>query len=184
MRSLPSILTRRPNARALIVGGNEVSYGTRLPGGKTYKDQMLAELSDSLDLTRVHFLGKVPYPTFLGVLQISRAHIYLTYPFVLSWSMLEAMSAGCLVIGSRTQPVEEVIRHEDNGLLVDFFDTAAIADAAVDALANPAAYRAHRQRARRTIIDNYDLRSLALPAQLKLLKEAIEPAGPYLWKRA
>ena len=184
MKSLPSILTRRPNARVLVVGGNEVSYGQRLPAGKTFKDQMLAELGDSLDLTRVHFLGKVPYPTFLGILQISRAHIYLTYPFVLSWSMLEAMSAGCLVIGSKTQPVEEVIRHQDNGLLVDFFDTQAIADAAVDALANPSAYRLHRQRARRTIIDNYDLRTLALPAQMKLLKEATEPTGAYLWKRA
>ena len=184
MKSLPSILTRRPNARVLIVGGNEVSYGTRLPGGKTYKEQMLTELGDSLDLTRVHFLGKVPYPTFLGILQISRAHLYLTYPFVLSWSMLEAMSAGCLVIGSKTQPVQEVIRHQDNGLLVDFFDTEAIADVSVDALANPGAYKAHRQRARRTIIDNYDLRNLALPAQLKLLKEAVEPAGPYLWRRA
>ena len=184
MRSLPSILTKRPNARVLIVGGNEVSYGTRLPGGKTFKDQMLAELGDALDLSRIHFLGKVPYPTFLGILQISRAHIYLTYPFVLSWSMLEAMSAGCLVIGSKTQPVEEVIQHQDNGLLVDFFDTNAVADAAVDALANPGAYRTHRQRARQTIIDNYDLRSLALPAQLKLLREATESAAPYLWKRA
>ena len=184
MKSLPSILTRRPNARVLIVGGNEVSYGARLPGGKTFKEQMLGELGDSLDLSRIHFLGKVPYPTFLGILQISRAHIYLTYPFVLSWSMLEAMSAGCLVIGSKTQPVEEVIRHQDNGLLVDFFDTQALADAAVDALANPGAYRVLRQRARRSIIDNYDLQTLALPAQLKLLKEAVEPAGPYLWKRA
>ena len=184
MRSLPSILTRRPNARALIVGGDEVSYGTRLPGGKTYKEQMLAELGDSLDLSRVHFLGKVPYPKFLAILQISRAHIYLTYPFVLSWSMLEAMSSGCLVIGSKTQPVEEVIRHQDNGLLVDFFDTEAIAATAVDALANPGAYRVHRQHARRTIIDQYDLRNLALPAQLKLLKEATEPAGSYLWRRA
>ena len=183
MRSLPSILTRRPNARVLIVGGNEVSYGPRLPAGKTFKEQMLAELGDSLDLSRVHFLGKVPYPTFLGILQISRAHIYLTYPFVLSWSMLEAMSAGCLVIGSKTQPVEEIIQHQDNGLLVDFFDTQAIADAAVDALANPGAYRTIRQRARRTIIDNYDLHTVSLPAQMKLLKEAIEPAGRYLWKR-
>lgn len=77
MRSLPSILTRRPNARVLIVGGNEVSYGPRLSAGKTFKEQMLAELGDSLDLSRIHFLGKVPYPTFLGILQISRAHIYL-----------------------------------------------------------------------------------------------------------
>jgi len=184
MRSLPLILARRPNAHVVVVGGDEVSYGTRLPAGKTYKQEMLKELGDSLDLTRVHFLGKVPYPTFLTVLQVSRVHVYLTYPFVLSWSMLEAMSAGCLVIGSKTPPVEEVIHHQDNGLLVDFFDVQAIADAAVDALANPTAYRSLRERARRTTIDNYDLRTLALPAQLRLLKEAAEPDAPYLWKRA
>ncbi len=84
MKSLPLILQRRPNAHVIVVGGDEVSYGTRLPAGKTYKQKMLKELGDSLDLTRVHFLGKVPYPTFLTVLQISRAHLYLTYPFVLS----------------------------------------------------------------------------------------------------
>jgi glycosyltransferase involved in cell wall biosynthesis len=143
---------------------------------------MLEELGDSLDLTRMHFLGKVPYNTFLTVLQISRAHVYLTYPFVLSWSMLEAMSAGCLIVGSKTPPVEEVIRHQDNGLLVDFFDVAAIAAAAVEALANPEAYRAIRQRARRTVIETYDLRSLALPAQLRLVLEAAQPASPFLWK--
>ena len=184
MRSLPLILARRPNAHVVVVGGDEVSYGTRLPAGKTYKQEMLKELGDSLDVTRVHFLGRVPYPTFLTVLQVSRVHVYLTYPFVLSWSMLEAMSAGCLVIGSKTPPVEEVIHHQDNGLLVDFFDVQALADAAVDALANPTAYRSLRERARRTTIDNYDLRTLALPAQLRLLKEAAEPEAPYLWKRA
>jgi glycosyltransferase involved in cell wall biosynthesis len=184
MKGLPSILTRRPNAQVLIVGGDDVSYGSRLAAGKSYKQQILQELGDSLDLTRVHFLGKVPYPTFLTVLQISRAHIYLTYPFVLSWSMLEAMSAGCLVIGSKTPPVEEVIVHQDNGLLVDFFDVQSVADTAVDALANPAAYRSLRERARRTIIDRYDLRTLALPAQLRLLKEATECDASYVWKRA
>ena len=184
MRSLPPILSRRPKAQVVIVGGDEVSYGTRLPDGKTYREEMLKELEDSLDLSRVHFLGRVPYPTFLTVLQVSRVHVYLTYPFVLSWSMLEALSAGCLVVGSRTPPVEEVLRHRENGLLVDFFDTAAIADTVVDALANPGAYRSIRERARRTVIEGYDLHTLALPAQLKLVREAAEPQGPYLWKGA
>jgi glycosyltransferase involved in cell wall biosynthesis len=183
MKSLPLILARRPKAHVLIIGGDEVSYGIRLPAGKTYKQEMLKELGDSLDLSRVHFMGKVPYPVFLTVLQISRVHLYLTYPFVLSWSMLESMSAGCLVVGSKTPPVEEVLRHQDNGLLVDFFDVEAIAATVVDGLANPGAYRALRQRARRTVIDGFDLRSLALPAQLRLLREVTEPAGPYLWKR-
>ena len=184
MHSLPTILSQRPKAQVVIVGGDEVSYGTRLPDGKTYREEMLKELEDSLDLGRVHFLGRVPYPTFLTVLQVSRVHVYLTYPFVLSWSMLEALSAGCLVVGSRTPPVEEVLRHRENGLLVDFFDTAAIADAVVDALANPEAYRSIRERARRTVIEGYDLHTLALPAQLKLVREAAEPQGPYLWKGA
>jgi glycosyltransferase involved in cell wall biosynthesis len=184
MRSLPTILSRRPKAEVVIVGGDEVSYGMRLPGGRTYREEMLKEFGESLDLRRVHFLGRVPYPTFLTVLQISRAHVYLTYPFVLSWSMLEALSAGCLVIGSRTPPVEEVVRHRENGLLVDFFDTAAIADAVVDALSNPDAYRTLREQARRTVIEGYDLHTLALPAQLKLVREAAEPRGPFLWKGA
>ena len=184
MRSLPAILSRRPNAHVVIVGGDGVSYGMRLPEGKTYREEMLKELGDSLDLSRVHFMGRVPYSTFLTVLQISRAHVYLTYPFVLSWSMLEALSAGCLVIGSKTAPVEEVLRHKENGLLVDFFDTAGITDTVVDALANPGAYQAIRERARRSIIEGYDLHTLALPAQLKLVREAAEPHGPYLWKSA
>src|SRR6185312_4325157 len=115
MRSLPAILSRHPKAHVVIIGGDEVSYGMRLPDGKTYREEILNELGDSLDLSRVHFLGRVPYPTFLTVLQISRVHVYLTYPFVLSWSMLEALSAGCLVVGSRTPPVEEVLRHRENG---------------------------------------------------------------------
>lgn len=184
MRSLPAILSRRPKAQVVIVGGDDVSYGTRLPDGKTYRQEMLKELGDSLDLSRLHFLGRVPYATFLTVLQISRAHVYLTYPFVLSWSMLEALSAGCLVVGSRTPPVEEVLRHRENGLLVDFFDTAAIADTVVDALSNPETCRPLRERARRTVVEEYDLHTLALPAQLKLVREAAEPRGPYLWKGA
>jgi glycosyltransferase involved in cell wall biosynthesis len=184
MRSLPAILSRRPKAHMVIVGGDEVSYGIRLSEGKTYREKMLKELGDSLDVNRVHFLGRVPYPTFLNILQVSRAHVYLTYPFVLSWSMLEALSAGCLVIGSRTAPVEEVLRHRENGILVDFFDTAGIADAVVDALAHPEAYRSLRERARRTVIEGYDLHTLALPAQLKLVREAAEPDGPYLWRKS
>jgi glycosyltransferase involved in cell wall biosynthesis len=184
MKALPAILERRPQAQVLIVGGDDVSYGQRLPPGKTYREELIKELGDSLDLSRVHFLGKVPYPIFLKVLQISRAHVYLTYPFVLSWSMLEAMSAGCLVIGSRTPPVQEVLRHQDNGLLVDFFAISEIADAIVDALANPSAYQAVRARARRTVIDGYDLQSVTLPAQLRLLREVSETSQPYLWTGA
>jgi glycosyltransferase involved in cell wall biosynthesis len=169
MRSLPRILSARPNARVLIVGGNDVSYGARLPNGQTFRQQMLAELDGSIDLSRVHFLGKIPYTGFIKVLQISRVHVYLTYPFVLSWSMLEAMAAGCLIVGSRTQPVEEVIHHGGNGLLVDFFSPDQIADRVTEALEDPKSFASLRSNARQTIIDRFDLSSICLPAHLRLL---------------
>jgi glycosyltransferase involved in cell wall biosynthesis len=169
MRSLPAILARRPNARVVIVGGDEVSYGARLPPGRTFRQDSLNELKDSIDLSRVHFLGKVPYSTFLKVLQISRVHVYLTYPFVLSWSMLEAMSAGCFVVGSRTQPVEEVIRDCGNGVLVDFFSPTEIADRVVEALEDRHGHNSMRANARQTIVDEYDLKTVCLPAHLQLV---------------
>lgn len=169
MRSLPKILAARPNARVLIVGGDEVSYGPKLPKGQSYRQKMLAELAGTLDTNRIFFLGKIPHSGFLKVLQISRVHVYLTYPFVLSWSMLEAMSAGCLVVGSRTPPVEEVIHHGGNGLLVDFFSPEQIADRVIEALEDPKSFASLRSNARQTIVDRYDLRSICLPAHLRLL---------------
>jgi glycosyltransferase involved in cell wall biosynthesis len=177
MRSLPKVLTARPKARVIIVGGDEVSYGARLPNGETFRQKMLAELDGSLDLSRVHFLGKIPYAGFIKVLQISRAHVYLTYPFVLSWSMLEAMAAGCLVVGSRTQPVEEVIQHAANGLLVDFFSAEQIADRLIDALEDSKSFASLRQNARQTIVDRFDLKSICLPAHLRLLNMLVPREG-------
>jgi len=169
MRALPKILAARPQAQVLIVGGDEVSYGAKLPPGQTFRQKLLDELGDSLDLSRVHFLGKIPYPAFVKVLQVSRAHVYLTYPFVLSWSMLEAMSAGCLLIGSRTAPVEEVIHPGGNGLLVDFFSSDDIADRAIQALEDGRSFESLRRNARQTVIERYDLHTRCLPAHLRLL---------------
>lgn len=173
MRALPGVLDRRPNAHVLIVGGDEISYGPRLPAGSTHKELMLTELGSSLDLRRVHFLGKLPYSSYLQVLQISRVHVYLTYPFVLSWSMLEAMSAGCLVLGSRTPPVEEVIRDGENGWLVDFFSPAQIASRIIAALEDARAHADVRIRARRSVIERFDLRSVCLPAQLLMVNRIV-----------
>jgi glycosyltransferase involved in cell wall biosynthesis len=174
MRSLPAILEQRPHARVLVVGGDETSYGYRLPNGQTHRQRMLDELGSSLDLKRVHFLGKVPYPTFLQILQVSRVHVYLTYPFVLSWSMLEAMSAGCLLVASKTAPVEEVIRDGENGFLVDFFSPAEISERVVAALeAGRNGHAGIRQNARRTIVEKFDLRTVCLPAQLGLLGKVL-----------
>ena len=171
MRSLPRVLSARPNAQVLIVGGDEVSYGAPLADGITYRQHLLDELGDSLDTSRVHFLGKVPYPMFLKVLQVSRVHVYLTYPFVLSWSMLEAMAAGCTVVGSRTAPVEELIRDGENGLLVDFFKPDEIADKVLSVLSSPDAFGNLRENARRTVVENYDLKRICLPAQLQLIED-------------
>jgi glycosyltransferase involved in cell wall biosynthesis len=171
MRSLPLILARRPKAQVVIVGGDEVSYGRRPRDDKTYREQLLEELGDGLDYSRVHFLGRVPYPTFRTVLQVSRAHVYLTYPFVLSWSMLEAMAAQCLVIASMTAPVQEVIRNGENGLLVDFFSPNELADRVVAALEDPEALAPIRRRARETIVANYDLNTKCLPEQMRLVEE-------------
>jgi glycosyltransferase involved in cell wall biosynthesis len=177
MRSLPAILARCPRAHVLIVGGDEVSYGTRLPSGQTFRQNSLNELQGGLDLSRIHFLGRVPYPIYLKVLQVSRVHVYLTYPFVLSWSMLEAMSAGCLVVGSRTAPVAEVIRDRSNGLLVDFFSPAEIAERVLEALEDPHAHDSMRANARRTVVRDFDLRTVCLPAHLRLIGSLTLPGS-------
>ncbi len=169
MRALPEIQKRRPNAVVLIVGGDEISYGKRLPQGETWRQRMLAEVGDRLDMRRVRFVGRVPYNDFLAMLQVSAVHVYLTYPFVLSWSMLEAMSAGCLVVGSATPPVEEVISDGDNGLLVDFFSPQAIADAIDRVLSHPDRMADIRRRARQTVIERYDLGGVCLPRHVALV---------------
>jgi glycosyltransferase involved in cell wall biosynthesis len=174
MRAIPEIQKRRPKARIVIVGGDEVSYSPRLPAGETYRSRLLRELDGRIDLSRVHFLGRIPYAQYLSLLRHSSVHVYLTYPFVLSWSLLEAMSAGCLVVGSKTPPVEEVIRDGENGLLVDFFSTEAIAAKVDEALSGN--FQGMRERARRTIVENYDLKRICLPAQLALV-EALKRQG-------
>jgi glycosyltransferase involved in cell wall biosynthesis len=173
-RALPKLLARRPRAHVLIVGGDDVSYGSRPADGVSYKQRYLAEVIDRLDLQRVHFLGRIPYASLLAVLQLSSAHVYLTYPFVLSWSMLEAMSAGALVIGSRTAPVEEVIRHGDNGLLVDFFSPDDLAAAVDEVLSHPDRMQALRDNARRTVVERYDLRRVCLPQHQALIQRLAE----------
>lgn len=169
MRAIPEILSRRPNAQIVLIGGEGVSYGFRLPKEQSYKAIMLKEVP--VDPDRVHFLGNVPYPTFLDALHVSSAHVYLTYPFVLSWSLLEAMAAECTVIGSRTAPVEEVIDHGRTGLLVDFFDHKALAEQVAEVLANKPAYAALGPAARRHILERYDLHHICLPRMKMLLSD-------------
>ena len=168
MRAIPEIQKRRPKARIVIVGGDDVSYSPRLPARETYRSRLMREMGNSIDHSRVQFLGKIPYAQYLSILRRSAVHVYLTYPFVLSWSVLEAMSAGCLVVASRTPPVQEVIRDGENGLLTDFFSIEGIAERIDSALRMDS--REMRARARRTIVENYDLRRICLPAQLRLVE--------------
>jgi glycosyltransferase involved in cell wall biosynthesis len=171
MRALPDLLKARPKAHVVIIGGNSVSYGRRLSRG-SYREKYLTEIGNDLDPSRVHFVGKVPYSTLLRVFQVSTAHVYLTYPFVLSWSMLEAMAAGCVVIGSRTAPVEEVIRDGKNGFLVDFFSKEELVTAINEVCEDPTRKRALGEEARRTVLKHYDLRSTCLPRQRLLIEQA------------
>jgi glycosyltransferase involved in cell wall biosynthesis len=176
MRALPALLAAEPTARVLIVGGDETSYGSPSKHAQDWRGTLLTELERAgtpLDPARVHFLGKLPRADYVKVLQVSAAHVYLTYPFVLSWSMLEAMAAGCLVIGSRTEPVTEVLVDGENGRLVDFFDCDALVAAMAGAFRDPMRGRAIRKAARATIVQRYDLKRRCLPAALKLIDSVV-----------
>jgi len=174
LRMLPILQAQRPDMQVIMVGGDDVSYGRRLPEGQAYRDKYVLELKEQVDWTRVHFVGKLPYTEYLKVLKISACHVYLTYPFVLSWSMLEAMSVGCLVVASNTAPVTEVIEHEKNGLLADFFDTEQLAERIANVLKAPADYEAMRQSARQTIVERFDLNSICLPTMVDYLTKVNE----------
>lgn len=171
MRALPAILEQNPEAQVLIVGGEGVSYGATPKHGRSWKEIFLQEVGERLDASRVHFLGRVPHATLTALMQLSRAHVYLTYPFVLSWSLLEAMSCAAPIIGSSTAPVSEVIEDGKNGMLVDFFDSQALIDTVTQALQQPDELETLRANARRTIIERYDLKHVCLPQQMALLEE-------------
>ena len=171
MRALPEILRRRPNARVLIIGGDDVSYGARPPEGKKWKDIYLSEVKDKLDMSRVHFLGNIPYEQFIAVMQLSTVHVYLTYPFVLSWSLLEAMSIGCAIIASDTQPLQGVITDGSTGKLVNFFDGAGLTDKVCNLLNDPKESAKLGSNARTFARANYDLKSVCLPRQMKWVQQ-------------
>ena len=142
--------------------------------GDEWRERLLRDLGDSLDHNRVHFLGKVPYAQYVTLLQVSRAHVYLTYPFVLSWSALEAMSAACALVASATPPVQEVMQHGENALLFDFFARNELVERICEALDGGEAIAAMRRRARDTIITNYDIKQ-CLAARWRLIQTL---AGP------
>ena len=169
MRALPEILAKRPNARVLIVGGDGVSYGAAAPAGQSWKQIFLDEVKDRLDMSRVHFLGNIEYKHFIPLLQLSTVHVYLTYPFVLSWSLLEAMACGCAIVASDTAPLQEAIRHDETGRLFDFFSEGALAAEVVNLLEQPELRARLGKNARDFAVAHYDLNTVCLPQMLALV---------------
>lgn len=173
MRALPDLLKTRPNAQILITGGDGTSYGARPPEGQTWKqmyiDEVRGQISDA-DWNRVHFLGRIPYDKFIAMLQVSRAHIYLTYPFVLSWSLIETMSVEGAIIASDTAPVQEVLTHGHTARLFDFFDGDALVREVNTVLDDADLRQSLGENARKLAVSQYDLRTACLPRQMNWVK--------------
>ncbi|WP_390129774.1 glycosyltransferase [Synechococcus sp. HIMB2401] len=171
MRSLPLIQQQHPKVRVLIVGDNEPGYGGGERHAAPLRQRMLEELSGQLDIDRIHFLGRVPHPVLMALLQTSWVHVYLSYPFVLGWSLLEAMACGCCIVGSRGMPVEEAIEHNVEGRLVPMGDQNALAKEVLHLLASPDSRARFGAAARRRAL-LYDQR-LTLSEMTSLLEDQV-----------
>lgn len=168
LRALPRIHRMHPDAHVVVVGAlTGVSYGAKCPSGE-WVNYFLDEIKGDYDSARLHLVGALSYENFLHLLALSKAHVYLTYPFVLSWSLLEAMAAGCAIVASQTSPVLEVIKDRYNGLLVDFFDPLHLADAVGEILAEPSFAKQLGRQASKDVRQNYSLKT-CLPRQLALI---------------
>jgi len=197
MKAAELLLKQRPNLHIICVGADSVSYGRKAAEGKTYREIWREKVS--LPADRIHFIPQLPYDQLLKLFQVSAAHLYLTYPFVLSWSMLEAMACGVALVASNTKPVVEVVEHGVNGLLADFHSAEDVAAKVMQALDDPTRNASMRAAARQTVVERFDLTTL-LPLQMQLVREvatgqipppvaeqlkAASPIAPYahaMWK--
>ncbi len=178
MRALERIQKAHPHCHAVIVGGDGVSYGKRPKDAENWREHMLREVT--LDPTRTHFLGRVPHADYVRILQVSSAHVYLSYPFVLSWSLLEAMACGTPIVASDTAPVREVIQQGQNGHLVNFFDTTGLAESVLHCLSAGDANDALRLSARGIAgryehavgLEGYDRLMHAVPSRISPIDRA------------
>ncbi len=168
MRTLPLVLRRRPHARIIIVGGDGCSYGAPPTTEKSWKQIFIDEVRPLIpdrDWQRVIFVDHLPYTSFLNLLQISKVHVYLTYPFIVGWSLLEAMSTECSIIASATEPVREILEHNKNAILVDFFSILDLSEQICRLLSDPELQIRLGKAARKRVIASYELNSVSLPAQ-------------------
>ena len=174
MRSLREILEVQPDVEILIVGDDGVSYGASPSNGRSWKeifsDEVIPKMSEQ-QKSRLHFLGRIPYEKYLAILQVSSVHVYLTYPFVLSWSLLEAMSVGCAVVASDTTPLHEVIEDNVTGKLVNFFSPNELAIKVNALIKNPKERTRLGLAAREFAKTNYDLRGVCLPKQIEWVEQ-------------
>ena len=167
MRSLPRIQQQHSSVRVLIVGDNESGYGGSVEGEASMKERMLKELSGQLDLNRIHFLGRVPHPVLMAIFQASWVHVYLSYPFILGWSLLEAMACGCCIVGSQGMPVAEAISDGTDGLLTPMDQPNGLADRVLSMLSDRQTRENYGKAARRRSL-MYDQR-LTLKALTDLI---------------
>lgn len=173
MRALPAFLERCPEAEVVVIGQDGKGYGGELPGGESWRGRMQRELGDRVDWSRVHHVGKVPHADMINLMSMSWGHVYYTYPFILSWSVVEAMACECLILGSDTGPVRDAITPGVNGVLNDFFDIAALSDAMAQACERPEAFVALRKAARQTALAMFDRESVGVPAWMALIDEIL-----------
>lgn len=172
MRALPRLMAEVPDAQVLLIGheGGR-GYGQEAPKGQTWRDHFLDEVRDRVDMDRLHFTGALPHDKLHEAMRISAAHIYYTYPFVLSWSLIEAMACECLILGSNSRPVRDAITSGENGLLNDFFDLDALSQTMIAACQRPDDFAHLRKAARATAIARFDRKTVCQPAWLKLVEE-------------
>ena len=175
MRALPAFLDAVPEAQVIAIGSDGAGYGGQRKDGKTWREAMCAELGARLERNRVHFVGAVPHQKMIDILSIGAAHVYYTYPFTLSWSLVEAMACECLILGSDTAPVRDAVTPEEDGVLLDFFDVDALSRAMIDAVRHPERYAAMRQRARVTALSHFDRETNGVPGWLAMIDDV--PAG-------
>lgn len=178
LRSLPTLQRLRPKAQLVVIGADGISYGRAFAGPDTFRQRLMKELGDTVDWSRVHFAGQVPYGDLISLLRVSRAHVYLTAPFVISWSMMEAMALEKVVIASDNAPVRQFIEPGKTGLLVDFFNPVRLGETIASVLEKPADYMPIGQAARREIVEKYDFKTVAFPAFERFLKHVATLPSP------